>query len=60
MSKITEFGEFSVHQELQQTIDGEIITKNIIKKNGEPLLYLHNLEDCIDVANVLSVLVPSQ
>ena len=60
MSKIIEFGEFSVHQELQETIDGEIITKNLIKRNGKTLLYLHNLEDCKDVANVLSVLVPQK
>lgn len=46
------FGDYTVT--VQKTLNSQE-DKHIILYKGEPFLYLHNLDDCKDVANILSV-----
>ena len=53
MHTVCKFSDFKVV--VQETFDSTKPNLNIILKNGETFLYLKDLDDARDVANVLSV-----
>ena len=53
MHTVCKFSDFKVV--VQETFDSTKPDLNIILKNGETFLYLKDLDDARDVANVLSV-----
>lgn len=53
MRTVCKFSDFKVV--VQETFDSTKPDLNIILKNGETFLYLKDLDDARDVANVLSV-----
>lgn len=55
MTEYCRFGDFSVHREIDKIVDGFTIHQNWIYRDGIKFLTLSSLEDCKDVANVLSV-----
>ena len=55
MTEYCRFGDFTVHRIRKGERDGFTIHENIIRRYGKDYLVLHSLEDCKDVANVLSI-----